>query len=59
VGRKDTMEKKCFKMPSKEEQTTDLSLLKKMNKEVEAPDSVEVWFPGPIIVSDERWTDAK
>jgi hypothetical protein len=60
VERRSTMtKKKRFKMPSKEEQTTDLSLLKEMNKrlgikEVEAPDTVEVWFTGPIIVSDEE-----
>jgi hypothetical protein len=50
--------KKRFRHPSKEEQTTDLSLLKAMNKrlgirEVEPPDTVEVWFTSPIIVSDE------
>jgi hypothetical protein len=50
---------KRFKHPSKEEQTTDLSLLKEMNKrlgirEVEPPDTVKVWFTGPIIVSDEE-----
>jgi hypothetical protein len=59
VGRRPTMEKKKrFKHPSKKDQTTDLTLLKEMNKrlgirEIPAPKTVQVWFTGPIIVSDE------
>jgi hypothetical protein len=48
-------QKKHFKHPSKDEQTTDLTLLKEMNKElgikeVEPPDTVTVIFP----ISDEE-----
>jgi hypothetical protein len=51
--------KKRFTQPATKDQTTDLTLLKEMNKrlgikEVEPPDTVTVWFTGPIIVSDEE-----
>jgi hypothetical protein len=54
VERRSTMEKKVqrkpFRQPATKDQTTDLTLLKEMNKElgikeVEPPDTVTVFFP--------------